>query len=228
MTNKKQSTTSLHPVQVKVCGLTAIEEAVGCVEMGVNAIGLVFYPQSSRFVGFQRGAAITAAVSGRAVTVGVFVDESFDTIMRTVDNCGLGIVQLHGKESPQLVNRLRNQDLAVVKALFLSRSPYFAEASDFEASAFLLECGSGKQPGGNAVSWDWQKARTVERNTPLILAGGLTPQNVSVAIHAATPDAVDVSTGVESAPGQKDISKINAFINMVSQNHVEQLPRRIF
>jgi phosphoribosylanthranilate isomerase len=226
--NSQQSTPHPNRPQIKVCGLTRVEDALVCREAGVDAIGLVFYPPSPRFVKPNRAARIAAAVRGHAVSVGVFVDESYDTIMRTTEHCALQAVQLHGQESPALIRRLKSHNLTVIKTLFHTRPPFFKDAAAYDASSFLLECGRGKLPGGNAASWPWQKASTIDRRKPVILAGGLAPENVSTAIVLGAPDAVDVSSGVESAPGRKQPSKIKLFIDTVatSGNHVAT--RRIF
>ena len=223
-----QSATPSNRLQIKVCGLTRIDEARACLEAGVDAIGLVFYPPSPRCVLTVQAAGIAAAVSGRAVTVGVFVDETYETIIRCAEDCQLQAVQLHGQESPALVNRLRRGNLTVIKTLFHTRKPFFKEADDYDASAFLLECGSGRLPGGNAASWPWQAARKISRDKPVILAGGLTPANVSTAIRRGLPDAVDVSSGVESSPGRKNITKVNSFIHAVAASDSQAAARRVF
>lgn len=201
---------------------------MACIEAGVDAVGMVFYPPSPRHVDRDSAARIAAAVNGGAATVGVFVDETYDTIMRLADHCSLQAVQLHGQESPALVRRLRSRHLTVIKALFHSRAPFFKDAGAYEASAFLLECGKGQLPGGNAQSWQWQIARNVDRSKPIILAGGLTPDNVTAVIRCGLPDAVDVSSGVESAPGHKQTIRIKAFTAAVTESGDDMTIRRIF
>ena len=226
--NKQLSTTRVNRLQIKVCGLTRVAEAQACIDAGVDAIGLVFYPPSPRFVRPERAARIAAAVSGQAATVGVFVDENYDTIMRTTEDCQLQAIQLHGQEPPALVRRLRRHKLTVIKALFHTRAPFFKDAAAYDASAFLLECGRGRLPGGNAASWQWQTARDIDPHKPVILAGGLTPANVSTAIHLGSPDAVDVSSGVESTPGRKQSTRIKSFIEAVAASGNQAATRRIF
>lgn len=226
--NNQLSKPHLSGPQIKVCGLTRVKDARACIDAGVDAIGLVFYPPSPRFVEPKRAARIAAAVSGQAITVGVFVDETYDTIMRTTEDCLLQAVQLHGQESPALIRRLRRQNLTVIKTLFHTRTPYFKDGAAYDASAFLLECGRGRLPGGNAESWQWQTARNIDRPKPVILAGGLTPENVATAIRRGSPDAVDVSSGVESVPGRKNPTQIKSFINAVTANGSQTAARRIF
>ena len=201
--------------QVKICGLTRVEQALQCVALGADAIGCVFYPKSPRHLTNDRAREICSAVTDHVKTVGVFVNESFSSIMNHVERCHLSTVQLHGQESPELVRRLRNQNLQVIKALFIDGNPSLKDAENYPASAFLVECGQGRLPGGNALQWNWDQARSFGEKHPLIIAGGLSPENVSHAIRVSWPHAVDVSSGVESSPGHKDIDKVTLFLNAV-------------
>ena len=214
--------------QVKVCGLKRVEEAVECATIGVNAIGLVFYPKSPRWVTEEEAKTISMALPEEVNKVGVFVDETFATIMRKVERCRLTAVQLHHRESPELVRRLRNEKLLVIKALFSEGIPSIENASEYDASAFLVECGQGVLPGGNALEWNWATAKKFGAKHPFILAGGLAADNVSDAIITSTPDAVDVSSGVEFKPGGKDLKKVKAFMDAVSKCSIEKTARRIF
>jgi len=214
--------------QIKVCGLTWVKEAQACLNAGVDAVGLVFYPPSPRHVTRNRAARIAAAVNQSAVSVGVFVDETYDTIMHTAEDCALRAVQLHGQESSALVRRLRSHNLIVIKAFFRTRRPFFKEAAAYRASAILLECGGGRLPGGNAETWPWQAARDIDRHSPVILAGGLTPENVATAIARGQPDAVDVSSGVESDPGRKNLTTIKLFTDAVAASATCRATRSIF
>jgi phosphoribosylanthranilate isomerase len=199
-------------VQVKICGVTRPDEAEACVKAGARAIGLVFYPRSRRCIRPETAAAIRRALPAGAVCVGVFVDALPETVLQVARTAGLDAVQLHGCEPPETVAHLRREGLFVIKALFAGRAPAFEDAPRYPASAFLVECGQGALPGGNARAWDWSAASGIRLDRPLILAGGLTPLNAAQAICAASPDALDVSSGVETAPGRKDITKVKAFI----------------
>jgi phosphoribosylanthranilate isomerase/indole-3-glycerol phosphate synthase/phosphoribosylanthranilate isomerase len=214
--------------QIKICGLTGIDDAVKCAQLGADAIGLVFHPKSPRFVTDDRAREICFALPERVKRVGVFVDETFASIMQKVEICGINAVQLHGNEPPELVTCLRRENLIVIKALFFENKPSLEDAVNYEASAFLAECGKGALPGGNALSWDWEKAKIISGKYPLILAGGLTPENVFHSISLCLPDAVDVSSGVESAPGIKNIEKAKLFISRMSESSPAKRPRRIF
>lgn len=214
--------------QVKVCGLTVVEEAVACAELGVDAIGLVFYPPSPRFVSEQTAVSITSNLPEGICTVGVFVNESYPAIMRKVEKCRLGAVQLHGVESPGLVDALAREGVLVIKSLFHNKRPGISEFSSYRASAYLVEGGGGPLPGGNALTWDWSSVRERIGNAVCILAGGLDPCNVALAIEKASPDAVDVSSGVESRPGRKDIAKVRDFMKAVREVTPGCKPERIF
>lgn len=226
--NDQHAAENTHVPQIKVCGLTRVENALECIALGADAIGCVFYPKSPRYVTDYQARAICKAASSRAETVGVFVNKSFSFIMKKVQRCLLGAVQLHGQETPGLVSRLRKEKLKVIKTLFLRSMPTFENANGFEPSAFLVECGGGVLPGGNAVKWNWEKARHLVGNYPVILAGGLSPENVSGAVKQSTPDAVDVSSGVELSPGLKDTNRVEVFIQAVSMSGLKRKIRRIF
>ncbi|MFO7709453.1 MAG: phosphoribosylanthranilate isomerase [Desulfobacterales bacterium] len=213
------------PVQVKICGLTRVDEAVTCAGLGAAAVGCVFFERSRRCVTPAVARDIRRALPPQVACVGVFVDEPFERIMAVAAETGITAVQMHGSESPELVQRLRRESLFVVKALFADREPGIEQAPHYPASAILAECGRGPLPGGNAQVWDWSQAAAVGRHHPLVLAGGLTPENAAQACRAALPDALDVSSGVETAPGRKDLRKIAQFIAAVSDAGAR---RRIF
>ncbi|MEA3417719.1 MAG: phosphoribosylanthranilate isomerase [Thermodesulfobacteriota bacterium] len=205
-----------HRPQVKVCGFTRVEEALECAALGIDAIGCVFFPKSPRHVTEDQAKEICMAVSGKVKTVGVFVNETFDNIIQKVNYCCLDCVQLHGSESPELVSRLVQENILVIKALFAEGRPSLEEVANYQASAYLVECGKGILPGGNALQWDWEKAYGFGKQYPFILAGGLAPENICRAVTESTPDAVDVSSGVESCPGRKDSGKVRSFMEALS------------
>lgn len=216
-------------IQIKICGLTGVDQALACVALGAQAIGLVFFPKSPRFVDDRLAREISTAVSPRATTVGVFVDETHATVMRKIEHCRLGAVQLHGRESSAMLDRLSGDNILVIKALFEKKDPSFKDDVKYTAGAYLLECGRGKMPGGNAQVWNWETARNTG-GRPMILAGGLGPHNVARAVKLARPDAVDVSSGVEAAPGVKDLEKVRRFILAVKKSclDIDYQPKKIF
>jgi len=194
----------------------------------VDAIGCVFYPPSPRHVSDERAGEIVRNLPATVCPVGVFVNEPLALILDKIDRCALRAVQLHGRESPQLVDELQRRGVQVIKALFLNGTPYFDQYDSFAASAYLIECAGGPLPGGNALVWNWRAAADLSANRPVILAGGLNPDNVSQAIQEASPDAVDASSGVELSPGRKDINKVNRLLEAVTSTTCSRQPRRIF
>ncbi len=215
--------------EIKICGLTRIEEAAACAEAGADAIGLVFYPPSPRHLTMQQASEISLALPDQTARVGVFVDSPVSEILKTMDGSRLTAVQLHGQESPGMVRELCDRGVRVIKALFIHKPPWISDAPSYpEAAAFLVECGKGRLPGGNALTWNWGEVKSFGRSYPLILAGGLNPDTITQAVSEAAPDAVDVSSGVESGPGRKDILKVRALIQAVSRCGIDRPPRRIW
>lgn len=214
--------------QIKICGLTDAAQAIACAELGADAIGLVFFAKSPRNVSMEKAREITGVLPPDVVSVGVFVNADFDFMMERVDRCGLKGVQLHGQESPGLVDRLAEEDILVIKALFVGQRPTMEEVKTYQAPVYLVECAGGKLPGGNAMTWEWKAAKPFGTSHPLILAGGLSAANVARAIRDAEPDAVDVSSGVEMQPGKKDIEKVAAFIAAVSAADSGRSCRTVF
>ncbi|MEJ2158178.1 MAG: phosphoribosylanthranilate isomerase [Desulfobacteraceae bacterium] len=204
--------------QIKICGLTDPEQAVECAKLGADAIGLVFYPKSPRNVSAEQAASITARLPGHVASVGVFVNPEKQFLLETIERCGLSAAQLHGQESPQWVADIgRSTRAGVIKALFAEREPRLSEAGCYDVGAYLVECGKGRLPGGNAMAWNWAIAEEFGRQYPVILAGGLSPENVADAISACLPDAVDASSHLEAGPGRKDLNKVKRFIEQVRQ-----------
>lgn len=214
--------------QIKICGLTDVDQALACVDMGADAIGLVFFKKSPRNLSMEKAREICEALPESVMTTGVFVNESFDSIMEKVNTCGIRVVQLHGNESPDLVAQLRAENLPVIKVLYMESDPNITLAEDYDPSAFLVECAKGILPGGNALSWNFERVSALETNRPVLIAGGLSPDNIKDAVIKARPDGVDVSSGVEKSPGQKDLKKVEAFITAVKQTAVSEPLRRIF
>ena len=219
---------TFHTPQIKICGLTKPEDAAKCIDLGASAIGLVFFKKSPRYLTVNRAQGIIHALPKDATVVGVFANEPFNSIMDIVYSCNISTVQLHGNEPPKFVNDLIKQGLRVIKALYMEGEPSVKKMATYDASAFLVECAEGILPGGNAMAWNWQDAAPLGETHPLILAGGLNADNVGTAIREAMPDMVDVSSGVESAPGKKDMHKVQMFIKAVQGSKTKRDLRRIF
>lgn len=206
------------PLFVKICGLTDPDNAAACAKAGADIIGLVFFEKSPRYLETSQAITVVNALPAHVSAWGVFVNAGFDVIMERVSACGLQGVQLHGNESPGMVQALARQGLTVIKAVFAAQSPGFDSIARYDTvDFFLVECGTGTLPGGNAKTWEYRRARQVTARHPVILAGGLCPDNVRQAIADADPAGIDVSSGVESEPGMKDISKVTDLIIKVKQ-----------
>lgn len=203
---------NLYKPQIKICGITDIDQAVKIADLGVDAIGFVFYPASKRNIAPDKAKKIIQRLPLDICNVGVFVNESFDFIMDKQKYCNLDAVQLHGNESEELVLKLKKKGLNVIKALYLNDSPSICDAKKYSASSYLIEHCKGKLPGGNALDWDWEKARDFGNNFAFILAGGLNSDNIQNAFKSSIPDAIDVSSGVEIKKGVKDIVKVKDFL----------------
>jgi phosphoribosylanthranilate isomerase/indole-3-glycerol phosphate synthase/phosphoribosylanthranilate isomerase len=203
---------------VKICGLTDPDNAAACARAGADIIGLVFYSASPRNVTFSRAKSIVTALPAHVPAWGVFVNDSLKTVLDTVHTCGLKGVQLHGEESPEMIRILKTHGLTVTKAVFASRSPGLdtVEAMYSQADYLLIECGTGRLPGGNAKIWDYGLSRKWAEKHPVLIAGGLSCDNIQDALAAAAPYGVDISSGVESAPGYKDIGKVSELIRLIS------------
>ncbi len=203
--------------EVKICGITEPEKAEACVELGVDAIGCVFFEKSPRHLSIEKAGEVVAALSGRIPAVGVFVNTDIDYIIERVEKCGLKGVQLHGQEKPDLVEALKDTGVTVIKALFIDGKPELDAASEYNANAFLIECSKGPLPGGNATAWDFRSVGDFAARHSLVLAGGLCAENVREAIELAMPHALDLSSSVEESPGIKNISMIKALMEAVER-----------
>jgi phosphoribosylanthranilate isomerase len=197
-------------VQVKICGITSLEDARVAVDCGADALGFVFYPPSPRYVTPAQAARIVAALPPFVTTVGLFVDVPAAEVDETVACCGLDRVQLHGHETPEYCRRMRRP---VIKAIRMKNAESLTSVADYTVAAYLLDAYvEGALPGGNGAAFAWELAARVKTHGSIILAGGLTPENIETAIAQVQPDGVDVSSGVERRPGVKDQHKIRQFI----------------
>jgi len=204
-------------VFVKVCGITSVDDALEVAGAGADAIGLVFWPGSPRRVDLETARRISASLPPSVLRVGVFVDAPREEIVRASEEVGLDVLQLHGQEPPE---DLAGLPRPVVKAVGVRAGFEVASALRYQGTAdgILLDSGTGGAPGGTGATFDWSLAREVREKVPfLMLAGGLTPDNVARALAAVRPHGVDVSSGVESAPGRKDAARVRAFVHAVAR-----------
>jgi phosphoribosylanthranilate isomerase len=197
---------------VKICGVRTPEEAVAAAKAGADAVGLVFWLGSPRRVDAPVARAIARALPPAVLRVGVFVDAEREELARTADEAELDLLQLHGEEPPE---RFCGLPRRAWKALRVGPGFAPAEADRYagRAAGLVLDARVEGAPGGTGHAFDWSLARGVrDRCGFLVLAGGLTPETVAEAIRAVRPHGVDVSSGVESAPGRKDPAKVRAFV----------------
>ena len=197
------------PIFIKVCGITRLTDALHAVEQGATAIGFVLWPRSPRAVTVERAAEIIAELPSSVMTVGVFVNEPIDGIRQAAERTRLTAVQLHGDEPPAYADAL---DWPVIRAVSVGEIDVMADAWSAD-TALLVDNIDPVRRGGTGGPVDWIRAAGVAKTRRVVLAGGLTPENVATAIRAVHPFGVDVSSGVESAPGVKDLDKVTQFIS---------------
>jgi len=201
--------------KIKICGIKTIDDALAAMEAGADLIGFNFYPKSPRYVtvGMCRNIMSVMRQHGRVICVGVFVNASVAEICATMDTLGLNLAQLHGDEAPAMMAALDGKafkafrggaDVETDKRMIANSAP-----------AFLVDASVKGLYGGSGVIGDWNGAAELAKKYPLLLAGGLTPENVAEAVRQVKPWGVDVASGVESAPGEKDTAKMSDFVKAV-------------
>jgi phosphoribosylanthranilate isomerase len=212
--------------KIKFCGVTREQDAELAVSLGAWAVGMILWPQSPRAVSVEEAAELAALLKRRAESVGVFVNPTLDEVAQTVEATGLTIVQLHGQEGPSFcIEVARRTGCKVIKAMRVRANADIQVLGQFHTDFHLLDSYVPGVPGGSGEVFNWDLAVEHRRltppkgkgeRTPLILSGGLTPDNVGEAIELVKPWAVDVASGIESAPGYKDAELMRAFAAAVA------------
>lgn len=198
-------------VRVKICGITNLEDALAAVEAGADALGFMFYEASPRNVSPGTVAGIVSQLPPFVAKVGVFVNAPDETVCRNVADCGLDTLQFHGDETPESCRRFA--PLKVYKAFRIHGLESLHALAGYQTDAWLLDSFVPGQPGGTGSTFNWDLAVEAKKlGRPVILAGGLTLENVAEAVSKVRPYAVDVSSGVESSPGRKDPARLRDFI----------------
>jgi phosphoribosylanthranilate isomerase len=199
--------------QVKICGITSVADGLAAAEAGADMIGLMFYEQSLRHITLQNAVEISRALPPFVLRVGVFVNPDEALVTRAIAECGLNLLQFHGDETSNFCTQFGEMSL---KALRVRDAESLKKLENFHTDAFLLDAHSKSGLGGTGERFNWDLAVEAQKfGKPIFLAGGLTPENVADAVRKVRPFAVDVSSGVESAPGKKDTAKVRAFITAV-------------
>jgi phosphoribosylanthranilate isomerase len=202
--------------RVKICGLTALEDAHLAADLGAWALGMIFWPDSPRSCSIEQAEAIGAQLHRRVELAGVFVNASLDHVAETADICRFTLLQLHGDEGPSYCQEAaRRTGCRVIKAARVRDAADVQAIRAYRTDFHLLDTHSERAPGGTGESFDWELARLHPGDPPLILSGGLTADNVGQAIAAVRPYGVDSASGTEAEPGRKDPAKLTAFFGVV-------------
>ena len=196
-------------VKVKICGITNLTDALLSVSYGADALGFIFYEKSPRFITVKVAEEIISVLPPFVQTVGVFVNETADDVNRIADTCKLDCVQLSGEESAEFCKKITRR---VIKAFRIKDERSLLPMPTYKVGGYLLDAFVENLHGGTGETCDWTLVRRAEEYGPIILAGGLTPDNVAEAILQTEPYGVDVCSGVEESKGKKDPEKIKAFI----------------
>lgn len=208
-------------VKVKICGITNLEDALMAVEAGADALGFVFFKGSPRFISPEEAATVIRLLPPFVQVVGLFVNEEVATVNSIADRCGIDIVQLHGEETSEYCKGVKQR---VIKAFRVKDASVLEQLGEYQVAGCLLDAWSAAAPGGTGTVFNWEIAARAVGSHRIILAGGLTPENVARAVAAVKPYAVDVSSGVEAAPGKKDADLVRLFIRN-ARSHQNELSR---
>ena len=200
-------------MQVKICGITNIEDALCATENGAAAVGFIFYPPSPRYIEPQKAGEIIDRLPEHLVKVGVFVNETAEEIKRIYECCRLDIIQLHGDESPEFCRQLPGD--RIIKALVVKNEEDLKKGFLYDVAAILVDSRHAGLYGGTGKTSNWKLAGRVTK--PLILSGGLKEENILEALRVVSPAAMDINSGVESTPGKKDHAKIARIMQIINE-----------
>ena len=214
-----------NPVRIKICGITRPEDAQAAGLLGVDAIGLVFYQHSPRYISIAQAQHIVAALPPFVSVVGLFMDADSAAVQQVLEQLSIDILQFHGQESPE---QCRAYGKPYIKSVAMQATlDIHAQTEPYhDAAGFLLDAVRLGQPGGRGECFDWRQVPQ-QFAKPLILAGGLTPDNVAAAIRSSQCYAVDVSSGVETSKGIKSVEKMRAFIDQVKNRSTDDRAREL-
>jgi len=199
--------------EIKICGITGIEDALHAVACGADALGFIFYRQSPRYIAPAVAASIITQLPGTICKIGLFVNEAAETVKQTAAVCGLDLIQLHGDETIDYCEEFHPDVL--LKALPLETEEDIQGAVLYPVRAILVDSRTAGLYGGTGKLASWELAARLGKDKPLILAGGLNSENIVAALRTVRPQAVDINSGVESAPGKKNAEKVKEIIRII-------------
>ena len=211
-------------IAVKICGITSLKDAEMAVNYSVSAIGMIFCPDSPRYVDPANVEQWIDQIPDSVKKVGVFVNEQIDTINNITRQLKLEFIQLHGDESPEFCNRMSRP---VIKVFHVGDDFDAIVLNGYDVHGFLFDTYKKGKPGGTGNRFKWELIANLKTETPIILSGGLKPENVLNGIEAVNPAAVDVNSGVESVPGVKDAEKIREFFSVLEHSNSCNNPFRV-
>jgi len=198
--------------KIKICGITRLEDALAAAEFGAHALGFVFFRKSPRYIEPDKAAEIINKLPPFITPVGLFVNEAKSKVWDILNATGINVVQFHGDEAPDYTDAFQ---MRVIKAIRVKNEESLGAVKDYGCSSILLDAWSPEAYGGTGKKFDWSILRRIGIDKRIVLAGGLSPENVSYAVNLIRPYGVDVSSGVEVSPGIKDHEKIRRFIEAV-------------
>lgn len=207
-------------IEVKICGITQIDDALTAARCGAVAAGFIFYPSSPRFIKPIDAKKIIDVLPENLVRVGVFVNQEADDVKQIIELCGLDMIQLHGDETPDFCHQF--PPAMIIKALELKSDDDVRRALDYDVAAILVDSRHAGLYGGTGKISNWDLAFRLKSQKPLILSGGLSADNVSDALKSIAPDALDINSGVESAPGKKDHGKLAQLFDVIGKSDTTQ------
>ena len=200
-------------IPTKICGITNLDDANVAEENGASAIGFIFYEKSPRTISINNAKSISKHLPKTIARVGVFVNHEKDFINEAISEVPLDMIQLHSDETPDFCNQF---DVPILKALRIKNEASLSVMDQYDVAVFLLDTFSNDQYGGTGEMFDWSVLNR-KFKTPIILSGGLNPENILDAIDAVNPSAVDVNSGVESFPGKKDYNKLKSLFKNLNK-----------
>jgi len=199
--------------EIKICGITRLEDAFSAADCGADAVGFIFHEPSPRWIDPIQAKAIVEALAGQVTTVGVFVNRKAEDVERIAEACGLDLIQFHGDETAEYCRRFSPE--RVIKAVWLRNPEDLQRLEDYDVRAFLADARDAGRYGGTGKRADWELAASLAGKHPLILAGGLGEGNIEEALAAVSPLAVDINSGCEKKPGIKDPERIRRIVAIV-------------